>query len=246
MDSADHERMPTIMFLTPDKYSVSFKAVSIDERKYFTPEFALHRPAVQAILNKHLYEPETHNLVRRLFAGSNGSLVHAGAFFGDMLPSFSQSVQHRIYAFEPVLESYVLAKLCVEVNQLTNVLLYNCALSDSISNVYMNTEMRNGLHAGGTSTVSKNGQICSTITIDSLNDPSIQFIHLDVEGHELPALQGALQTIQKFRPLIAVEDNANNCTALFAHVDYELVRQYPGLNIWIPIEDTKMQLIIES
>lgn len=234
------------MFVTPNGYSINFQTVSFDDSQYFVPEFALHRPAAQAILSKRVYEPDTHDLVQRIFSTSRGSLVHAGAFFGDMLPSFSKSVRHRIYAFEPVLESYVLAKLCVEVNKLSNVLLFNCALSDSFANVFMNTELGNGLHAGGMSKVAEMGQICTTITIDSLNDSTVEFIHLDVEGHESRALQGALQTIQKCRPLIAVEDNTQNCSKFLSQIDYELVRQYPGLNIWTPIEDDTLRLVVET
>lgn len=44
------------------------------------------------------------------------------------------------------------------------------------------------------------------ITIDSLSLPHCDAIWLDCEGSELLALQGAVQTIDRFSPVIAVED----------------------------------------
>ena len=58
-------------------------------------------------------------------------MVHAGTFFGDMLPSLSAKCPATVFAFEPVLENYVLAKLTVSENNLGNVLLLNSALGSS-------------------------------------------------------------------------------------------------------------------
>lgn len=43
------------------------------------------------------------------------------------------------------------------------------------------------------------------ITIDSLELTGVGFMKLDVEGHEMPALLGAEQTIKRDRPLLIVE-----------------------------------------
>jgi FkbM family methyltransferase len=49
-----------------------------------------------------------------------------------------------------------------------------------------------------------------TIDIDSLNLQNVDLIHLDIEGFEGFALLGAIKTILKFRPIIAVELAYNN------------------------------------
>lgn len=46
----------------------------------------------------------------------------------------------------------------------------------------------------------------TVITIDSLRLKACDAIWLDVEGSELPALKGAVETIKKFRPVIATEE----------------------------------------
>lgn len=62
---------------------------------YFVPRNALYRPAVSKQLHGAFCEPATHQSVRYLCTACQGSIVHCGAFFGDMLSSFSQVIQGR-------------------------------------------------------------------------------------------------------------------------------------------------------
>ncbi|MGC5054902.1 FkbM family methyltransferase [Micromonospora sp. DT48] len=43
------------------------------------------------------------------------------------------------------------------------------------------------------------------ITLDSLDLTDVRFIKLDIEGHELPALRGAEQTVRRDRPVLLIE-----------------------------------------
>ena len=47
-------------------------------------------------------------------------------------------------------------------------------------------------------------------TIDSMDLGTISFIKIDVEGYELPVIEGARQTIERDRPLILVEQGGND------------------------------------
>ena len=49
-------------------------------------------------------------------------------------------------------------------------------------------------------------------TIDSYNFKSVDFIKLDVEGHEYKCVVGAENTIKKFNPVIIIEQNKNDFT----------------------------------
>jgi FkbM family methyltransferase len=224
-------------FITAESFKIDFTKQTVDDSEYFLPKYASHRPAVHNLLRGHLYEPKTHEFVRGFCSLAHGSMVHAGTFFGDMLPSFSESVSGKVYAFEPVLENYVLARLCVESNQLSNVVLINAALSERITNLCINTTQQNGKHAGGSSAISQKGLVCTAITIDAMRIEDLVLIQLDVEGHELAALAGAFETINKNRPAIAVEDNNRNCAKFLCEASYDLMGTIPGLTIYAPKEN---------
>ncbi len=228
-----------ITFINDDKFEIEFTHLVLDGNQYYVPKYASYRPAVKNLLNGTLYEPDTHDFVREFCKSFEGSIVHAGTFFGDMLPNFSKYVTSTVYAFEPVFENYILAKLCINNNNLSNVILMNSALSDSLGNLYINTSESDGRHAGGASTISDKGAICTAIKIDSLNIEDLVLIQLDVEGHELAALTGAQETIEKLRPVIAIEDNDDNCTDFLSNIKYESVGHIPGLTIWSPNENTR-------
>ena len=228
-----------IMDLTSEenRFAIEYIKVNLDDAVFFVPKYASHRPAIVDLLYGELYEPKTHLFVRGFFAQISGSMVHAGVFFGDMLPSFSKSVDGKVYAFEPVPENFMMAKLCVEANQLDNVLLFNAALSDRLANLKINTRDPDEGHAGGTSEIGERGVFCPALTIDALGSTDIAMIQLDVEGHELIALNGASETIERCRPVVAVEDNNQNCTAFLLERNYEMVGEIPGLVIWVPSEN---------
>ena len=217
-------------------YQVSYLQKSFMGKEYFVPEYALHRPAAQCILNDRYYEPDTHELIQKIFKNISDSMIHAGIFYGDMIPSFSESVSGLVYAFEPVLENYILARLCIEKNKLENVLLFNSALSSAQGNIRMDTGVDDGIHHGGASRVGEKGFICTSVRIDNFEYNDLNVIQLDLEGHESEALKGAFSTIVKHRPLIMIEDNDNNCRALLESMDYMHIKTIPGLKIWIPNE----------
>lgn len=235
-----------IEFIRDETFGVEFTHLTLDENQYFVPKYALHRPAVKSLLNGNLHEPDTHDFVREFCKSFNGSMVHAGTFFGDMVPNFSKSVSGKVYAFEPVFENYILAKLCVDSNNLSNVILMNSALSDKVGNLYIDTSESSGRHAGGASTISDKGAICSAINIDCLNIEDLVLVQLDVEGHELTALTGAQETVQKNRPAIAIEDNNDNCTEFLCNIEYENAGHIPGLTIWVPIENNRYKEEVTS
>lgn len=215
-----------------DEFTITFSKVTLDHGVYFVPKYAEHRPASRAVLSGGVYEPATHDLIDRIMQQRPGSMIHAGAFFGDMLPTFARSCPATVYAFEPVLENYVLAKLCVETNKIENVFLQNAALNEDTSIAHIDTGHHGQQHFGGSAQLSDQGQLVGLLTIDSLGLNDLVVIQLDVEGHELSALKGGRATIQRNSPIILIEDNNKNCNSFLEDMRYTHIGTLPGLLVW--------------
>lgn len=229
------------MFITnkflQGQYKIDFELINFESSFYFIPTYAKHRPACAALLNGNYYEPLTHALIELLMLARPGSLIHAGTFYGDMIPSFAGKCPSIVYAFEPVLENYILAKLCVSTNNIQNVALFNAGLGETIGTALVESEDDSGLHKGGLSHIAVSGQPTTLMTIDSLSIDDLSVIQLDVEGYELPALTGARTTIERLRPTILVEDNNGNCAEFLSVMGYILVGKIPGLDVWSHEQD---------
>lgn len=76
-----------------------------------------------------------------------------------------------------------------------------------------------------------------TTTIDALKLPGCDALFLDIEGHEIQALTGALNLISRFRPVITVEFwevNEQEYTKFFAQLNYKLMERVHGDRVYIP------------
>jgi len=211
-------------------YVVDFRRVTLDGSTYYLPKYALHRPACREFLEGRFYEPETHALVAKLLAERPGDMVHAGTFFGDMLPSFSRACGGTVFAFEPVLENYVLARLCVERNAFHNIALFHAGLGDALG--VGRVDVGGAVHRGGGSEMADSGQTTTLMRIDNLELTNLAVLQLDVEGYELPALKGAQRTIDRCKPVILIEDYKKTSAALLRSLEYERSGEVPGLDIW--------------
>lgn len=102
-----------------------------------------------------------------------------------------------VYTFEPDPVNF----LCLNANVTSsNVIKIQAALGDQHQCIGVNcvTSDIGGTHVSGSGSI-------PTWLIDDLDLPFCDLIHLDIEGYELYALNGAQKTIQKHQPLIALE-----------------------------------------
>lgn len=113
----------------------------------------------------------------------------------------------HVYAFEPVPENFVYLTGNVAANRLDNVTAERVALLDRDGEV--NFEYEPG-YPGGSHVGAAGGAVPSArfdtwarrAGIDRLD-----LVKLDVEGAELPALDGAAETLRRLRPILVVECN---------------------------------------
>ncbi|MDR9398284.1 FkbM family methyltransferase [Salibacter sp.] len=181
---------------------------------YFTPLSSQKRPAVQKVLKGKVHEPKTVKFIRDNC--SSGDIVHAGTFFGDFLPPLSNALSGnaQLWAFEPNSENYRCAYITLLMNDLKNVNLYNCGLGDESTSSKMLIESEKGVTLGGGSRIigeDKSGRTIevSVKRVDDVigDDRDVSILQLDVEGYEKQALTGALNLINRCKPILILEDN---------------------------------------
>ena len=141
--------------------------------------------------------------------------MHAGTFFGDFLPAFARSRvgAASVWAFEPNLENYQCARQTIALNGLPNVFLEHAALDCAPGTGLLATRSRRGKVLGGASHLVQDSTSVGSVeevdlvTVDRHVPPNrrVSVVQLDLEGHERRALEGALATLRRCRPLLVLE-----------------------------------------
>jgi FkbM family methyltransferase len=115
--------------------------------------------------------------------------------------------------------------------RLPNVRLVHMGLSNADDRATLYVPILNGklalhgwasLNPGNCPDTSVHTEIsCRVRTLDSYAIEDVDFIKIDVEGHELQLLQGARATLERWRPRILVEvRNLPSVTAFFSDLGY--------------------------
>jgi FkbM family methyltransferase len=182
---------------------------------YCIPKNSINRPAVQTTLRGKVWEEQTIKFILENY--SSGDIVHAGTYFGDFLPALSINCANEsvIWAFEPVREHYICAQMTLLLNNIVNVNLAHSGLGDEGSKFSMLIKDDKGGSLGGASsivnrrdnTTIESYETINTVRLDDIipKDRSISVIHLDVEGFEQLALDGAMKIIKDNLPLLILE-----------------------------------------
>ncbi len=113
----------------------------------------------------------------------------------------------RVDAFEP---QPSLARY-IRQARLSSVRVHEVALSDRAGNAHLVVPHDDGLaHLTPSGQQPGSGLEVVTRSLDSFGLLDVGFIKIDVEGHEMAVLRGALETIQRSRPVLFVESEARH------------------------------------
>lgn len=182
--------------------------------KYCIPLIFKGRGEAKALIEGGVWELETLEFLRQHVG--DGDVVHAGTFFGDMLPGLSSACceKGKVWAFEPNEIGYLASRMTLDINHISNVVLSNEALGEREGAENMLVRNTNGHNLGGRCRIESDmnhpAQLTDQVRVTALDQviPShrrVSMIHLDVEDYEHQALKGALALIRRDRPLIVLE-----------------------------------------
>ena len=146
----------------------------------------------------------------------NPVMIDAGANHGLFSYSLRCKLENlTVYAYEAQPEVFKYLKQTTELNRFKNYFPFNQAISDKpgVINVPVYDYTKTGSFGSvELLTQSKDvGQkpigstLVESIKIDDLNLDKVDFIKLDIEGMEIHALNGSLNTIKKHKPIMYIE-----------------------------------------
>lgn len=140
--------------------------------------------------------PDTHDLshlhTALKYCERFGVALDCGAHRGIWTRLLCDRFEH-VFAIEPTARVYQVDERAHVVNAAVGAEEGFCGLADGLENT------------GQTHCV--DGDTVEVITIDSMDLSGLDFLKLDVEGWELFALQGGRETIQRFKPVVILEEN---------------------------------------
>jgi len=186
--------------------------------RYAVPQNSSWRIAAKTILAGEVYEPDTIKYI--IDNCADGSIIHAGTYFGDFLPALSTYCKKTVFGFEPNSENYKCAIMTCDLNNCKNIILKHKALGDCRKKVKLKVK-HNNQSLGGLSKIVETAEIDTEEVVQiTINDAvpdtcPISILHLDLEGYELKAICGATNLIKKWKPIIIIEDN---------HADYNQLK----------------------
>lgn len=139
-----------------------------------------------------------------------GTALDIGAHVGAVALYLSRKFQ-RVISFEAVPSTFEFLEL--NTAEVPNITALNVAVGPEDGEVYLShypthgqlSHVDGGIDGDSTARI---GPIPAR-TIDGMELTDVSFIKIDVEGFELPVIEGAVETIKRCRPLMLVEQNGN-------------------------------------
>jgi FkbM family methyltransferase len=165
------------------------------------------------------------------FIAGNGTAIDIGANIGLYTCALSRRFQHVI-SFE-VNEG--ITGLIRDYNP-GNIELIHCGLSSAPGEARFYIPVAAGQAQEGWGSLDRNNlpgaerlieKEVTLRTLDSFAIPSVDFIKIDVEGHEIEVLKGSAATIEESRPIVLVElkkEHVQEVDDWFAPLDYKRCR----------------------
>jgi FkbM family methyltransferase len=197
----------------------------------------------QGIFHTHQYEEHVRRAARENLREGDVA-VDVGANIGVLtfLAAVAVGKEGRVIAVEPNPDNLQLLYRGIVLNQFENVAVLPHAASDRRT-VFSLTGGTSNTHLINPRAPIEGGFFVQSIVLDeALGDlPRLDFVKMDIEGHEPQALSGFAQTIERHRPALLIEFNPR-CLVDLQQQDplaflEQIFRFYPQVRVTSAFED---------
>lgn len=150
--------------------------------------------------------------------------IDVGANYGFMACAFSK-MGFKVHAFEPFTPVFE----CLEKNvEGFDVTVYNKALSSNVMPIGLISGIDTRRTSGSTKVKFVENSDFKSATLDLYNFKDVDLIKIDVEGHELEVIEGAINTIREYKPLLCIELNqkVDKIENILKEFDYKAVHNH--------------------
>ncbi len=184
---------------------INQKVFNIKKAKFFLPHYPVdYISKVIVGLNNYFDYQELYIIDHYL--AENAVICDIGANIGNH--SIYWAVERKakkIYAFEPMLDTFLILKTNIELNLCTECIeAYNLGLMDESCKGEISQYYHDNI--GGTVFQKSNAGNFMFKRLDDIEIlEKIDLIKIDVEGAEIECLKGGINTISKSKPVIAIE-----------------------------------------
>lgn len=199
-NNLDNRRLLNFLSMPSDKI------VNINLAKFYVPNYPTDLIQSEIADNGTFFEID---LLKELqpYIKKNAVILDIGANIGNHSVYWGLKADaKRIYSFEPVQDTFNTLKKNIEINELTDkVKIFNIGLSSEKIGGRVSYYDPKDI---GRTTVKQDSD--GNLLLDKLDniqieEDSVDFVKIDVEGHELAVFQGARETLLKYKPIIFVE-----------------------------------------
>lgn len=175
----------------------------------------------KCVVKHGTYEPALYYFLKDYLSKiDDPAYLDVGAHVGIHTVTMSK-LSKQVLAFEPAKKTFDLLQNNINQNKLCNVKVFNEALSDKTGSkeLFHISKTNPGQNSLSTLKASPSCEIVSIArgddTLQQENIDKVDFIKIDVEGHEGEVLHGLENTIKTHRPVLALEWNNLNTRQYF-------------------------------
>lgn len=219
------------------KLSMPDDICRINNIKFYVPNYPLDTIQKCIVDKSEFYENDILKELEK-YIPTNAVIIDIGTNIGNHSIYWATQLNPKqIYAFEPIDTTFKILEKNIALNNLEETIKpYNIGLSDEKSTAIISEYSNDNI--GGTSITKctdKKGLSIKVDTLDNIKIPEtkIDFIKIDVEGHEILVLKGAEETLKKHKPLIFIEifpDNFTTVNDLLTNYGYKIKKTYQDNN----------------